>query len=94
MDYTERVAMERAARAQLTRLLAEHPLAAVEIDYLTELALECHGLGGVDKQSPQARAEFRWLCGYLESTSRISPREHRELLKIRTDGFDFEEDAE
>ena len=87
MTYQQQEALHRAVRARIEEILTAHPLRDVETDYVAEIVLECHGAGGVTKQIPQAAAEYKWLLDFLESTSRISPAEHKALYRLYTLGI-------
>ena len=82
MTFTERCKVGHQVTDIVRWITQAHPLQDVEAEYLAELILETHGEGGVQTAPADAVRTYRAILSWLESTSRISPREHQELKDL------------
>ena len=71
------------ARERIREITKDHPLSDVEVDMLAEYADQCELARQADTNARQY-LEYRTVVDWLQSTSRISPREHRELMELVT----------
>ena len=68
------------AREKIREITKGHPLTEVETDMLAEYAEQA--LNTKPLENKKERMEYGVVVDWLQSTSRISPREHRLLLDI------------
>ena len=64
-------------RAQIVTILKDHPLGEIETNMLAEYA-DC------SRMTEAASIQYGTVVDWLECSSRISPRERRELKELRT----------
>ena len=83
MTYQERTDLERWLVGKITVITKDHPLREVEAEWLAEMIMETQGCGFVvGKTKKKAMTEFRAVIGFLESSSRLSPKEHKDLILL------------
>lgn len=71
------------ARERIREITKDHPLTEVELDMLAEYADQCELARQADTNARQY-LEYRTVVDWLQSTSRICPKEHRELMELVT----------
>lgn len=69
------------ARERIREITKDHPLTDVEADMLAEYAEQALNARAQDGRREQNR-DYQTIVDWLEVTSRISPREQRELKEI------------
>lgn len=72
------------ARERIREITKDHPLTEVELDMLAEYAEQCVLARQADGNREHVK-EYKTVVDWLESTSRISPKAHRELQAIPND---------
>lgn len=71
------------ARERIREITKDHPLTELEVGTLAEYWDQCELARQADTNARQY-VEYRTVVDWLQSTSRISPREHRELMELVT----------
>lgn len=83
MTYQERTDLERWLVGKIGVITKDHKLQTVEAEWLAEMIMETQGCGFVvGKTKKKAMTEYRAVVGFLESSSRISPKEHKDLILL------------
>lgn len=60
---------------RITEIFKDHPRTKREVEYLAEMIMECHGVGGVSRSREKAFELFREILGYMEYVHPFSPNE-------------------
>lgn len=74
--------IERAAE-RIREITRDHPLTELEVGTLAEYWDQCELARQADTNARQYM-EYKTVVDWLASTSRISPKKHRELMELVT----------
>ena len=82
LTWTQRVNLVVELEQKVSEICKDHPRTRSEIEYLVELIMECHGIGGIVRSQENARTLYKEILGYMNFVHPCSPLEREKLMDL------------